>query len=73
MVLRDINLVIPEHILINIGPSSREGGNTFYISFNIGDRFLKRFVLGAFCHKKTENNFEQKRYIKSSHSGFEKN
>ena len=34
------------------------GGTICYFSVDIRDRFLGRMVLDAFCHNKTENNFE---------------
>ena len=37
-------------------PSTRGGG--LFVSVNIRDRFPGPMVLDAFCHNKTENNFE---------------
>ena len=38
---------------------TRVGGTIFYFSVNIRDRFPGPMVLNAFCHNKTENNFEK--------------
>ena len=39
--------------------AAEQGGGTIcYFSVNLWDRFLGPMVLDAFCHIKTENNFE---------------
>ena len=46
--------------LDGVGPvdNSKGGGTICYFSVDIRDRFPGPMVLDAFCHNKTENNFE---------------